>query len=526
VELKTDNSKPFAVEMSGITKLFGNQIANDQIDLDVRVGEIHCLVGENGAGKTTLMNILYGLMHQDEGNIRIFGQLEQIQNPMKASLLGIGMVHQHFKLVESYTVAENVILGKEPRKALFIDRKEALQITRDISEQYGLAVDPGALIRDLAVGVRQRVEILKTLYRGSKIIILDEPTAVLTPQESQALFMTIEHLLEGGKTVIFITHKVKEVMAVADRVTVLRRGKRVGILERGNITEKAITNMMVGREMMLELEKKPKQLNGELLNIKNLTARGDRGNLVVKNVSFNCQRGEILIIAGVEGNGQAELIETITGLRKALQGEIWISGKNVVNHSPAAVRAVGLAHVPADRISIGLCVKEKVSENLIAGKHKSPFFQKGIFLDWKKIQAYAKQVVADFDIRTSGAEELVQNLSGGNMQKVVLARELLFQSDLLVAVSPTRGVDVAAIEAIHQEILKARDSGRAILLVSTDLDEVLQLSDRILVMYNGEITGEFDPKNTTREELGAYMIGARHQDKSIVSTSDGKGSYD
>jgi ABC-type uncharacterized transport system ATPase subunit len=504
VELKTDNSKPFAVEMSGITKLFGNQIANDQIDLDVRVGEIHCLVGENGAGKTTLMNILYGLMHQDEGNIRIFGQLEQIQNPMKASLLGIGMVHQHFKLVESYTVAENVILGKEPRKALFIDRKEALQITRDISEQYGLAVDPGALIRDLAVGVRQRVEILKTLYRGSKIIILDEPTAVLTPQESQALFMTIEHLLEGGKTVIFITHKVKEVMAVADRVTVLRRGKRVGILERGNITEKAITNMMVGREMMLELEKKPKQLNGELLNIKNLTARG----------------------AGVEGNGQAELIETITGLRKALQGEIWISGKNVVNHSPAAVRAVGLAHVPADRISIGLCVKEKVSENLIAGKHKSPFFQKGIFLDWKKIQAYAKQVVADFDIRTSGAEELVQNLSGGNMQKVVLARELLFQSDLLVAVSPTRGVDVAAIEAIHQEILKARDSGRAILLVSTDLDEVLQLSDRILVMYNGEITGEFDPKNTTREELGAYMIGARHQDKSIVSTSDGKGSYD
>ena len=522
----TDIPMPLAIEMTGITKYFGNLVANDSIDLDVHVGEIHCLVGENGAGKTTLMNILYGLVHPDEGEIRIFGETVHISNPMKASRLGIGMVHQHFKLVESYTVAENVILGQEPPKTLFIDRKAAYQITKDISAQYSLAVDPGALIQNLPVGVRQRVEILKTLYRGSKIIILDEPTAVLTPQEIRDLFKTIGHLVEGGKTVVFITHKVKEVIAVADRVTVLRRGKRVGILERGNIKDAALTTMMVGREVMLEIEKKPQKLNGVLLRVNELTAKGDRGNIVVKGVSFNCYRGEIVTIAGVEGNGQTELIETITGLRKALRGEVCINNENIANHSPAEVRAIGLAHVPADRISIGLCVKEKVTENLIAGKHKSPAYQKGIFLNWKKIQEYSNKAVNDFDIRTPSCDELVQNLSGGNMQKVVLARELLFQSDLLVAVSPTRGVDVAAIEAIHQEILKARDSGRAILMVSTDLDEVLQLSDRILVMYNGEIVGEFDPKKTTREELGAYMIGARRQNKTTETTVESLAAHD
>jgi len=416
-------------------------------------------------------------------------------------------------------VTENVILGLEPRKSLFIDREAAYQATRDISAQYGLAVNPNALIQDLPVGVRQRVEILKTLYRGSNIIILDEPTAVLTPQESIDLFKTVEHLVKGGKTVIFITHKVKEVMAVADRVTVLRHAKKVGILERGDITEAAITTMMVGREMMLALEKKPSQHHEEMLCLHGVTAKGDRGNLAVKNVSFNCRCGEIVTIAGVEGNGQTELVETITGLRKAVSGDITINGKSIVNHSPAEVRATGLAHVPADRISIGLCVKEKVSENLIAGKHTIKDFQKGIFLDWKKIKEYALQAVKEFDIRTSSEEDLVQNLSGGNMQKVVLARELLFQSKLLVAASPTRGVDVAAIEAIHQQVLKARESGCAILVVSTDLDEVLQISDRILVMYNGEIAGEFNPNTTTKEELGAYMIGILRQENMIKSAS-------
>jgi ABC-type uncharacterized transport system ATPase subunit len=506
------SSTPFAIEMRGIYRSFGNLQANANIDFFVQMGEIHCLVGENGAGKTTLMNILYGLLPPDEGEIRVFGQTVKIRNPLDAMSLGIGMVHQHFKLVESYTVAENVVLGHEPRRGLLIDRAQAIEFTGELSHQYGLTVDPQALVRNLPVGVRQRVEILKTLYRGSKIIILDEPTAVLTPQESHDLFSTIASLVQGGKTVIFITHKLKEVMAVANRVTVLRRGRLIGVLERSEVNERTLSKMMVGREVLFQDDKSRSSPGEFVLEVDNLRACNDLGVLAVKNVSLTCRKGEIVTIAGVEGNGQSELIETIAGLRPAVGGEVRVNGQSVVNHTPRQVRAAGLAHVPADRIATGLSVKETVEENLIAGRHDQSPFTHGFLLDLKQIEEYARRAIEKFDIRAASPVALVQTLSGGNMQKVVLARELLFESDLLLAVSPTRGVDVAAIEAIQKALIQARDQGRAILVVSSDLDEVFRVSDRILVMYNGEIVGEFDPQTTTREELGTYMIGARRQE--------------
>lgn len=507
--------QPLAVEMIDITKRFGSQLANANICFDVRQGEIHCLVGENGAGKTTLMNILYGLIPADSGEIRIFGKSVAIHNPLDAMHLGIGMVHQHFKLVESYSVWENVILGHEPKSSIFIDQKKAIQLTSELSSQYGLAVDPKAVIRDLPVGVRQRVEILKTLYRGSQIIILDEPTAVLTPQESADLFKTIDHLVKGGKTVIFITHKLKEVMAVANRVTVLRHGERVGILNHEQVNEQSLTRMMVGREVMFDLDRAPSNPKEVALQVNHLSVRSDRGIMAVKDVGLTCHKGEIVTIAGVEGNGQSELIEAITGLRKTEKGQVLINNNDCTNLSPARIRDAGLSHVPEDRISTGLSIKETLEENLIAGRHWRAPYCNGLILNLKAMQDFSEKAIADFDIRASGPAELVQNLSGGNMQKVVLARELLFDTDLLVAVSPTRGVDIAAIESIHKTLIDARDHDRAILMVSTDLDEVMQISDRILVMFNGEIVGEFSPKATSREELGAYMIGARHSALSV-----------
>jgi ABC-type uncharacterized transport system ATPase subunit len=509
MEQSIQTSKPLAVEMLGITKYFGSLVANKDIFLDVRVGEIHCLVGEIGAGKTTLMNILYGLLQPDEGEIRIFSKPVKIQDPMHAMRLGIGMVHQHFRLVNSYTVAENVVLGREPRQSIFFDKNKAIQEIGDLARQFGMSVDPQARVQDLPVGVRQRVEILKTLYRGSQIIILDEPTAVLTPQESRDLFVTINQLVDGGKTVIFITHKLKEVMAVANRVTVLRKGERVGVLDREQVNEQKLTMMMVGREVMFALEKGKSSPSENALDIENLSVRGDHGNLAVKNVSFNCRRGEIVTIAGVEGNGQTELIEAITGLRKVEGGEFLVNGQKCLNSTPAHIRAAGLSHIPPDRIATGLCIKETTGENLIAGRHSRAPYCNWLFLNLKEIRSFSESAIQTFNITTSGSADLVGNLSGGNMQKVVLAREVSFNSKLLVAVSPTRGIDVASIESIHKMLIQARDQNRAVLVVSTDLEEVFQISDRILVMYNGEIVGEFKPENTTREELGVFMLGAR-----------------
>lgn len=517
--------QPLALEMNGITKRFGALVANSDITFDVRVGEIHCLVGENGAGKTTLMNILYGLLQPDEGEIRIFGKQVEIRDPMHAMKLGIGMVHQHFKLVDSYTVAENVVLGREPKKSIFFDRDKAISDIRDLARQFGMALDPLARVRDLPVGVRQRVEILKTLYRGSQIIILDEPTAVLTPQESHDLFITINQLVDGGKTVVFITHKLKEVMAVADRVTVLRNGQRVGILDREEINEQKLTMMMVGREVMFSLDKGKSLPSEKALDVYQVSVRGDQGNLVVKNVSFDCRLGEIVTIAGVEGNGQTELIEAIAGQRKIEKGEYYINGQKCLNTTPARIRATGLSYVPSDRIATGLCVKETISENLIAGRHSQAPYCHGLFLNLRNIGTFSEGAIKTFNVITSSSAEMVGNLSGGNMQKVVLARELLFNSDLLLAVSPTRGIDVASIESVHKILIQTRNQNRAILVVSTDLEEVFQISDRILVMYNGEIVGEFKPENTTREELGAYMLGARRSEKMAMAI-DTEGSHD
>lgn len=511
---------PTAVEMSGITKRFGNLEANVGVEFSVRVGEIHCLVGENGAGKTTLMNILYGLLPPDSGEIRVFEQLVHLHTPQDAMRLGIGMVHQHFMLVDSYTVAENMVLGREPRRGMLLDRRYAINKTRELSAQYGLIVDPNAVVRDLPVGVRQRVEILKTLYRGSRILILDEPTAVLTPQESADLFATLANLVRNGMTVIFITHKLKEVLAVANRVTVLRQGKLVGVLDRQDVTEQRLATMMVGRKVFFQYNKEPAKPGETVLDVRGLSVLSDLGHWAVRDVSLVCRKGEIVTIAGVEGNGQSELVEVITGMRRAEKGEVLIKNRKLTHSDPRQARQAGIAHVPADRIAVGLCVNETLEENLVAGRHdKMPYCQHGL-LHWKEIESFSRGAIKQFDIRAARPTVLARTLSGGNMQKAVLAREMLFESDLLLAVSPTRGVDVAAIESIHKLLIQARNQGRAVLVVSTDLDEVLQISDRILVMYNGKIVGEFDPCQTNREELGRHMIGGRNNNKQNIPAAE------
>jgi general nucleoside transport system ATP-binding protein len=507
----------FAFEMRGIFKHFGALPANADVDLAVRVGEIHCLVGENGAGKTTLMNILYGLVQSDEGEIRVFGQPVTIHNPEQALRLGIGMVHQHFMLVDSYTVTENVMLGRERQRGLLVDDAVEVKIVQELARQYGLRVDARAPVRTLPVGLRQRVEILKILYRGSRIIILDEPTAVLTPQESQELFATIKKLVAAGKTIIFITHKLKEVMAVADRVTVLRQGRVVGALSREEVNEERLSTLMVGRHVLFKLDKAPAKPGRTVLEVRGLSIVSSQGHLGVRNVSFSTCAGEIVTMAGVEGNGQSELIEAMAGLRPAVAGEVFINDQRVTNLPPDRIRAAGLTHVPADRMAIGLSIQQSVAENLIAGRHRRAPLSNGFFLNLAQMRDFAASAMKQFDVRAASPNVPARTLSGGNMQKLVLARELSFESDLLVAALPTRGVDVAAIEAIHQMLIRARDRGQSILVVSTDLDEVFQISDRILVLYNGEIVGEFAPNAITREELGFYMIGGRRQDRAAHS---------
>jgi simple sugar transport system ATP-binding protein len=502
--------------MRNISKSFGDVKANEDVHLAVRKGSIHCLIGENGAGKSTLMSILYGIIQPDAGEIYVNGRRCVIRNPREANALGIGMVHQHFQLVDSFTVAENVVFGKEPRKGWLTDRRKAAEITRKLSEEYGLKVDPAAKIADLPVGIRQRVELLKALHKGSDILILDEPTAVLTPQETKELFATLRNLVAGGKTVILITHKMEEVMSVSDRVTVLRRGKTVGTMERSECDEHKLSLMMVGRQVEAHLPKPEMPQGKAVLEVSGVKVGGAQGTLSVRGVSFTVREGEIVTIAGVEGNGQSELVEALTGLRPVLEGRVSVGGRDVTNQSPAAIRRAGLAHVPSDRIAMGLSVGQSLEENAVAGHHRMRPFRRGWLMNHREIRKFTESLIGQFDVRCGGSSVAAGTLSGGNMQKLVIAREMSYGARFLLASLPTRGIDIGASELVHKHLIEARNAGTGILVVSTDLDEVFRISDRILVMYNGEVVGEFRADATTREELGLYMIGARRQQEAIA----------
>lgn len=502
------NSPSPVLELRGITKAFPGVLANDHIDLTLEKGEIHALLGENGAGKTTLMNILYGLYAPDEGEITVRGQRVEIGEPNDAIAQGIGMVHQHFMLVPVLTVTENVMLGVESIKnGIFLDRAAAAQRVREISEQYGLEVDPDAYVKALPVGVQQRVEIIKLLYREADILILDEPTAVLTPQEVEELFKVIRSLVAQGKSVIFITHKLKEVMAIADRITVLRNGRVVGTTTPAQASEQRLAAMMVGREVILWVDKRPAQPGDPVLEVEELQALDDRGNLAVRGVSFQVRAGEVLGVAGVQGNGQTELVEALTGLRSPVAGQVRILDADVTGASPRRVLEQGVAHVPEDRQQDGLVLSFPVADNLVLNTYYLPPFARHGVLDEEAILAVAEQRAEEFDVRTPSVMTPVSSLSGGNQQKVIVAREFSRPIRLLIASQPTRGLDVGSIEYIHRRIIEKRDEGTAVLLVSPELDEVMSLSDRIAVMYEGEIVDILPAEQPTREEIGLLMCG-------------------
>lgn len=496
------------IEMKGITKVFPGTIANDNVDFDLLQGETHVLLGENGAGKTTLMNILYGLYQQEKGDIYVDGQLVKIDNPNEAIKLGIGMVHQHFMLVDNFTVAENIILGSEPKKGLKLDRKKAVADVKAIADKYGFAIDPNAVIEDISVGQQQKVEILKALYRGAKILILDEPTAVLTPQEIEELGKIIENLKKEGKSVILITHKLKEVMSMSDRVTIIRRGKVTGTVNTVDTNIDELAELMVGRKVTLVVEKEEAKVGAEVLKVANLSANDQRGIPAVKNVSFEVHGGEILGIAGVDGNGQTELLEVLTGLRKPHDGSITMNGKDLYGKSPREVIDAGVGHIPEDRHKRGLILKYSLVENSILGIHRNEeFTKKGFIMDYKAIRSHCDKLIEEFDVRTPNADVFASALSGGNQQKLIAAREIAKDPDLLIAAQPTRGIDVGAIEYIHSRLVEERDKGKAVLLVSLELDEVLALSDRIAVMYDGKIVDILDRKDADEQKLGILMAG-------------------
>lgn len=503
----------YAVEMTSITKRFPGVVANDKVTLQVKPGEIHALVGENGAGKTTLMNILYGLYQPDSGEINIDGQKVSIHGPDEAIGLGIGMVHQHFMLVPSLTVMENVILGKTPTRFGLTDARQAEGAVTEISEQYSLTVDLQAKVYELSVGEMQRVEILKALYRGAGVFILDEPTAVLTPQETGELFRILRGLAEQGRAIIFITHKLKEVLAVSDRVTVMRNGVVTGVVETENTDEHELARLMVGRDVVLRVEKAPARAGDEVLKVSDLSTVDDRGLPALENVSFSVRLGEIVGIAGVEGNGQTELVEVLTGLRRAMNGSIFYHGKEVTHLTTRKRRELGMSHIPEDRLRLGVNPDCTIEENLVLDNYYHPPLARSIFLDMGKIEEYAESLIDRFNIITPDSKLPTSSLSGGNMQKLVLAREMGNEPDLLIAAQPTRGVDVGAIEYIHEQIIRLRDEGNGVLLVSAELDEILSLSDRILVMYEGVIVGEFLGGAVSENELGLYMVGTKRMER-------------
>ncbi|BCX02656.1 MAG: ABC transporter [Candidatus Roseilinea sp.] len=497
------------LELRNITKRFPGVLANDRISFTLEQNEIHALLGENGAGKSTLMNILYGLYQPDEGEIIVRGRAVKIHSPSDAIRAGIGMVHQHFMLVPVLTVTENVMLGDEMLTGgVFLDRRRSAQRIRDISKQYGLEVDPDAYIKDLPVGVQQRVEIIKLLFRNADILILDEPTAVLTPQEVNDLFKVIRSLVDQGKSLIFITHKLKEVLATADRITVLRAGRVVGSTTPAQATEASLAAMMVGREVSLEVDKADAKPGDVVLSLEHLEVLDDRLNVAVDDVTLDVRAGEIMGVAGVQGNGQTELVEVITGLRRPVSGRIRILGHDVTGATPRRITELGVAHVPEDRQRDGLVLSYPVADNIALQEYYKPPFARGIVIDEQAIQQEAARLVQQFDVRTPSVQTPAGSLSGGNQQKVIVARELSRPIKLLVASQPTRGLDVGSIEYIHKQIVRKRDEGAAVLLVSPELDEILALSDRIAVMYRGRVVAVVDADVATKEYLGLLMAGA------------------
>ena len=505
----------YAIEMLNITKSFSGKKANDNITLQLKKGEIHALLGENGAGKSTLMSVLFGLYQADSGVIKKNGEVVSIKGPRDANFYKIGMVHQHFKLVEVFTVFENIILGSETTKFGFIQKQEAKQKIKELSEEYGLSVDLDALIENTTVGMQQRVEILKMLYRENDILIFDEPTAVLTPQEIEDLLKIMKNLTERGKSIIFITHKINEILAVADRCTVLRKGQYIGTVDVKTTTKSELSEMMVGRKVEFVVDKKPCDLKDTVLKVENLTVGSSKkGKNSVNNVSFEVKGGEIVCIAGIDGNGQSELAYAIAGLEKVKSGSIIFDDKDVTTASIKQRNAIGLGHIPEDRHKFGLVLDFTLENNLVLKKFNDERFQKFGFIKTNEIRDFSNQLIDDFDIRSPlGATTIARTMSGGNQQKAIIAREIDLDPKLLIAVQPTRGLDVGAIEYIHKQIVNQRDLGKAVLLISLELDEVMNLSDRILVMYEGEIVGELDPKTTTVNELGLYMAGAKRNVK-------------
>jgi general nucleoside transport system ATP-binding protein len=499
------------LEMRGITKRFPGVLANDHVDIDLRKGEVLALLGENGAGKSTLMNILYGLYHPDEGEVLLNGTPVSIDSPHKAIELGIGMVHQHFMLIPVMTVAENIVLASEPtRSGVLLDTAAAERRVNELADQFKFHIDPHAKIEDITVGQQQRVEILKALYRGADILILDEPTAVLTPQEALELFEILKRLVAEGMSVIFISHKLNEVLEIADRVTVLRRGKKIDTISREGATEASLARMMVGREVLLRVEKSPSAPGEPLLRVEDLHVVDERGLEPVRGVSFEVRTGEIVAIAGVDGNGQTELIDAITGLARPSEGRVIVAGQDLTKASAHDFFEQGVGHIPEDRHRRGLVLEFSLGENLVLHDYNKEPFARGAFFNPSKVFNWARGLLSEFDVRGGTEHTRASSLSGGNQQKVVIAREVSRNPQVLIAAQPTRGLDVGAIEFVHRRLVEQRDAGKAVLLVSLELEEVLSLADRILVIYEGRIVGEFDP-SVTEEELGIAMTGGRRE---------------
>ena len=508
----------YIIEMNHIRKEFPGIVANDDITLQLKKGEIHALLGENGAGKSTLMSVLFGLYQPEEGEIRKNGEIAEINDPNDATALGIGMVHQHFKLVDVFTVLDNIILGAETTDKMgFLKKKEAREKVMELSERYGLKVDVDAKVEDITVGMQQRVEILKMLYRENEILIFDEPTAVLTPQEIDELMEIMRGFAKEGKSILFISHKLNEIMAVSDRVTVLRKGKCIGTVNTKDTNKQELSNMMVGRPVQLEIDKGESKPGEVVLEVEGLTVPSRiHKNDAVKNVSFDVRKGEIVCIAGIDGNGQTELVYGLTGLEKASAGRITLCGTDISGASIRKRSRAGMSHIPEDRHKHGLVLGYTLEQNLVLQKYKEPQFQNHGFIRFDEVRKYADRLIEEYDVRSGqGAITTARSMSGGNQQKAIIARELDRNEPLVVAVQPTRGLDVGAIEHIHKQLVQERDDGKAILLVSLELDEVLGLSDRILVIYEGELVAELNPKETTPEELGLYMSGAKRQGKEV-----------
>lgn len=503
----TLSQEEYVIEMRNITKEFGTFKANDQINLQVKPGEIHALLGENGAGKSTLMNMLSGLLEPTSGEIYMNGAKVNISSPTAANRLGIGMVHQHFMLVEAFTVTENIILGSEPTNGGILNRRKAKQEIEKVSKQYGLDVKPNAYIRDISVGMQQRVEILKTLYRGANVLIFDEPTAVLTPQEIDELMTIMKELTQEGKSIILITHKLDEIKKVADRCTVIRRGKSIDTVNVKDVSSQQLADMMVGRSVSFKTDKKPANPKETILSIKDLVVKESRGLEAIKNFSLDVRAGEVVGIAGIDGNGQTELIQALTGLTKVESGSVYLNGDDITNFKPRKITEAGVGHVPEDRHKYGLVLEMTLAENIgLQTYYQKPYSNSGI-LNYRSINQHARELIEEYDVRTTNELVPAKALSGGNQQKAIIAREVDRDPDLLIVSQPTRGLDVGAIEYIHKRLIEQRDKNKAVLLVSFELDEILNVSDRIAVIHAGEIVGIVDPKETSENELGLLMTG-------------------